>query len=133
MAALILLLPLAFASTAFADLTYQLDDLTGDYPGESFQMVTFPDDLSGVTTIVGTCTLTSYAGTRGYEESPDADAVDYNGSIWIYIRGDFEGEDYTYATRFSSFPSGYATTLTQTFSDYHIPTIHQILAGKTVA
>jgi len=133
MATLILLLLMAFAPTAFADLTYQLDDLTGDYPGESFQMITMPDDLTGVTTIVGTCNLTSYAGTRGFEFSPEADPWEYTGAIWVYIRAEYEGEEYAFATRFSgSIPSGYTMNHTETFSQYYQPTFHQILAGKTV-
>lgn len=133
MTALFVLLLMAFAPTAFADLTYHLDDLTGDYPGESFQVITFPDDLTGVTTIVGTCTLTGYAGTRGYGVSPDADPEDYIGGIRVYIIAEDEGEVYSFATSFQGpFPSGYTNTLTETFSQYYQPTFHQILAGKTV-
>ncbi len=133
MAALILLLLMAFAPTAFADLTFQMDELTGEYPGDKFQIITFPDDLTGVSDIVGTCTQTSYAGTRSCMTTPGNTPESFTGTILVNFHSDFEGETYGLATYFTgAFPSGYTITVTQTFNRPYQPTIHQLLAGKTV-
>lgn len=89
-----LVLTLCCTAPALADFTYQMTELTGDYPPQHTQFLTFPQEMAGVSNMAATITHTGQAGIR--QCAGDEEPQEYlPGPLLIWEIED-EGEVWTY-------------------------------------
>ena len=98
-----LILTLCCTAPAVADFTYQMTGLEGEYPPQHTQVLTFPQEMAGVSNVVATITHTGQAGVRQCEGEDEPGAY-LPGPLLIW---EYQGEDgvYTYT---APFPPTYA-------------------------